>query len=100
MRTNKMGIEVPETLGEYYDFCVALGGMDCEAVQLLEEWLEQPHMNRDTVAKHPDEVMQKVLIPRIARPRKPGRITELPAAGEPTTIAERATPGPTLTDND
>ena len=36
MRKDETGQDCPETLGEYRRLCAAIGGVDCEAVKLLD----------------------------------------------------------------
>lgn len=65
MRKDENGNNCPETLGEYYDLCLALGGNDCEAVFLLEEKIKKQGRDEKVIA--PDSQMRFLLLPLILK---------------------------------
>lgn len=63
MRTDEGGNQCPETLGEYRDICVALGGPDCKAVRFLDEKISE--QGRDEAVIAADSQMRMLLMPMI-----------------------------------
>jgi hypothetical protein len=70
MRKDEEGNLVPETLGEYRDLCAAIGGINCRAVQILDEKIaESPDGVKEKVIA-PDSQMRMLLMPMLAQPRQ------------------------------
>lgn len=57
MRKNHNGDSVFETLGEYYSFCVLIGGKDCEAAHFLMEKIDAQGMDTKVIADHSQMMM-------------------------------------------
>jgi hypothetical protein len=55
----------PSTLGEYRDYCAALGGTDCRAVQFLDEKIAEQGREAEVIA--PDSQMRRLLMPMLAQ---------------------------------
>lgn len=55
MRKDDYGMVCPETLGEYYDFCCILFGVDSKPAKFLEEHIKLSE--RDTKVVAPDPQM-------------------------------------------
>jgi len=65
MRRDEKGNECPETLGEYLDFCQAIGGPDCEAVRFLNEHIARNKEGRDAKVVAADSQMRALLMPKL-----------------------------------
>ena len=52
MRIDQNGNSVFETLGEYYSFCVLVGGKDCEAAAFLMEKIDTQGMDAKVIVDH------------------------------------------------
>jgi len=63
MRKDETGRECPATLGEYRDFCAALGGEDCKAVKFLDAKIAQ--QGRDELVIADDVQMRFLLLPML-----------------------------------
>ncbi len=63
MRRDEEGNECPETLGEYRDFCVALGGEDCRAVKFLDGKIAE--QGREEIVVAADSQMRMLLMPML-----------------------------------
>lgn len=61
MRKDENDKPCPETLGEYRDYCVSIGGEKCKAVILLDEKIKQH--GRDEVVLAADSQMRNLLMP-------------------------------------
>lgn len=61
------GSDCPETLGEYRDFCAALGGESNRAVQFLDKKIAESANGRDEKVIVPDSQMRAVLFPLLAQ---------------------------------
>ena len=57
MRKDHKGDSVFETLGEYYKFCVLIGGKDCEAAVFLMEKIDKQGMDEKVIADHSQMMM-------------------------------------------
>lgn len=67
MRKDEYGEPCPETLGEYRDLCMALGGPDCEAVVFLDEQIAKNPGGRDEKVVQHDLQMRMVLFPMLVK---------------------------------
>lgn len=61
MRQDEQGNPCPGTLGEYYDLCLAIGGVNCPAVKLLQEKIDRYGRDEEVVAE--DSQMRALLMP-------------------------------------
>ncbi len=66
MRKDENGGTCPETLGEYYDLCAAIGGADCEAAAHLMKHINEAENGRDEKVIPADSQMRAWLMPRLA----------------------------------
>jgi hypothetical protein len=68
MRTDEEGNQCPGTLGEYRDFCKALGGgTDNEAVAFLDKKIEESPNGRDEEVIAADSQMRMLLMPKMLK---------------------------------
>jgi hypothetical protein len=63
MRIDQMGGECPSTLGEYRDLCSALGGEDCEAVEILDLKIAGSKGGRDEPVLADDDQFWRLFLP-------------------------------------
>lgn len=63
MRKDENGGLCPATLGEYLDFCKALGGPECKAVQFLNKKIESSSRDEEVIAA--DSQMIALLMPML-----------------------------------
>jgi hypothetical protein len=63
MRTDEVGNECPETLGEYLEICTKLGGDSCNAVTFLNKKIEESAKGKEEIVIESDRQMREILIP-------------------------------------
>jgi len=63
MRTDENGNACPATLGEYRDYCAAIGGKNCKAVKFLEERIARDGRDEPVIVE--DSQMRFVLMPML-----------------------------------
>jgi len=65
MRKDEEGNPCPATLGEYRRMCAALGGEECQAVQLLDDKIRESGPDDEVIA--PDSQMRMLLMPLLVK---------------------------------
>lgn len=68
MRKDENGVECPETLGEYRDFCALLGVENNKAVAFLDRKIAE--QGRDEIVVAPDSQMRQLLMPLMLIPEE------------------------------
>lgn len=61
MRKDETGSSCPETLGEYYDLCAALGGVECKACTFLKGKIDSHEKGREELVLAADSQMRMLL---------------------------------------
>lgn len=75
MRKDEDGNDCPSTLGEYRDLCLALGGINSEAVAFLDKKIAEDGRNSEVII--PDIQMRYLLLPMIIKSLGNGDPAEL-----------------------
>lgn len=65
MRKDETENACPETLGEYWDFCRALGGNECRACQFLDKKIKDSPNGRAEIVIVADSQMRLLLMPML-----------------------------------
>jgi len=61
LRKDENGAPCPETLGEYYDLCIRLCGVDNKATKFIQSKIDSSPKGREEVVVTPDSQMRQLI---------------------------------------